>query len=118
MTAFFEKSYKNTRTKISAAPYRAADIFMLEGWDSKNSIQPAGGRLGNSGWTELPPYDLPSANRQQFPSLATLFVKFPPNIFTLHNFFNSFLTGDFGSRILFMKPSRGISVPGNWFPVR
>ena len=47
MTAFFEKSYKNTRTKISAAPYGAADIFMLEGWDSKDSIQPAGGRLGS-----------------------------------------------------------------------
>ena len=46
MTAFFEKSYKNTRTKISAAPYGAADIFMLEGWDSKDSIQPAGGQVG------------------------------------------------------------------------
>ena len=30
MTAFFEKSYKNTRTKISAIPYGVADIFMLE----------------------------------------------------------------------------------------
>ena len=30
MSAFFEKSYKNTRTKISATPYGVADIFMLK----------------------------------------------------------------------------------------
>ena len=28
--AFSQKSYKNTRTKISATPYGVADIFMLE----------------------------------------------------------------------------------------
>ena len=30
MRALFQKSYKNTRTKISATPYGVADIFMLE----------------------------------------------------------------------------------------
>ena len=43
-----------------------------------------------------------------FPPISSLYITFPI----------LFLTGDFGSRILFMKPSRGISVPGNWFPVR
>ena len=51
MTAFFEKSYKNTRTKISAAPYGAADIFMLEGWDSNNKMQMSSGHLLGGGWT-------------------------------------------------------------------
>ncbi len=52
-------------------PLTGRPIFLCSK-DGTRKIQSnlPGGRLGNSGWTELPPYDLPSANQQRVPSLA------------------------------------------------
>ena len=56
--------------QITGIPLLGVPVIKIQRGDSNISIQPAGGRLGNSGSTELRPYDLPSANRQRVPMPA------------------------------------------------
>ena len=76
MSALFEKSHKNTRTKISATPYGVADIFILEmGLERAAPVRRlvqkvSGGHLLDSGWTESTPYAVPFGTAATSPSLA------------------------------------------------
>ena len=48
---FFEKSYKNTRTKKQVIPKGDDLLFDCVGRDSNNSMRQSGGLPPNAGWT-------------------------------------------------------------------